>query len=93
MPLSFVFHAQNFTKGGGSEGSRCATRLELLQRRCDEGHIIDPKTLIKIVKDTPLSDNADQGMITQLAPQKVHLELRPGETRHVKVLFLQFKTL
>lgn len=90
MPLSCVFHAQNFTKGGGSEGSRCATRLELLQRGCDEGHIIDPKTLIKIVKDTPLTD---QGMITQLAPQKVHLKLRPGETHNVKELFSQFKTL
>ncbi|XP_073469668.1 integrin beta-7 [Aquarana catesbeiana] len=76
--------AKNFTKGGGSEGSRCATRLELLQRGCDEGHIIDPKTLIKIVKDTPLTD---QGMITQLAPQKVHLKLRPGKKEKFKVRF------
>ncbi|XP_072261898.1 integrin beta-7 [Pyxicephalus adspersus] len=79
--------AKNFTKGGESEGSRCATRLELLQRGCDEGLIIDPKSLINIVKDTPLSDKADQEIITQLAPQKVHLKLRPGKKEKFPVRF------
>ncbi|XP_018411705.1 PREDICTED: integrin beta-7 [Nanorana parkeri] len=78
--------AKNFTKEGESEGSRCATRLELLQRGCNEGLIIDPKTHI-MKKDTPLSDNADQGIIIQLSPQKVHLTLRPGKKEKFQVRF------
>ncbi|XP_063808171.1 integrin beta-7 [Pseudophryne corroboree] len=78
---------KNFTQGGEIEGSRCATRLELLQRGCDEEHVIDPKGLVDIVTNAPLSDNADQDTITQLAPQKVHLKLRPGEKLKFKVRF------
>ncbi|XP_069828281.1 integrin beta-7 isoform X4 [Dendropsophus ebraccatus] len=79
--------AKDFTQGGESEGSRCATRLELLQRGCDAEHLIDPKGLVQFLKDEPLSDNADEDTVTQLAPQKVYLKLRPGEKRTFSVRF------
>ncbi|XP_071990711.1 integrin beta-7 isoform X1 [Engystomops pustulosus] len=79
--------AQSFTQGGESEGSRCATRLELIQRGCDEDHLMDPKSVVQILKDVPLSDNADKDMVTQLAPQKVYLKLRLGEKRTFQVRF------
>ncbi|XP_068123318.1 integrin beta-7 [Hyperolius riggenbachi] len=79
--------SKNFTKGGESEGSRCATRLELIQRGCQEDLIIDPRGLIRTVKNISLSDNADQEVITQLAPQKMYLKLRPGKKEKFKVQF------
>ncbi|XP_073526051.1 integrin beta-7 isoform X2 [Phyllobates terribilis] len=79
--------AKNFTEGGESEGSRCATRLELLQRGCDEEHVIEPKGLVLFLKDEPLSDNADEDTVTQLAPQKVSVKLRLGEKRTFQVRF------
>ncbi|XP_063284544.1 integrin beta-7 [Pelobates fuscus] len=78
---------KNFTKGGESEGSRCATALELQQRGCDSEHLIQPKGVVNIIKDTPLSDSADQEVVTQLAPQSVHLKLRPEEKKKFRVKF------
>uniref|UniRef100_A0A8C5MIM6 Integrin beta n=1 Tax=Leptobrachium leishanense TaxID=445787 RepID=A0A8C5MIM6_9ANUR len=79
--------ATNFTKGGESEGSRCAKPLELLQRGCDPEHLIQPQGVTNILKDTPLSDSADQGEVTQLAPQRVQIKLRPGKKETFRVRF------
>ncbi|KAM9319891.1 integrin beta-7 [Gastrophryne carolinensis] len=39
------------------------------------------------MENTPLSDNADQQTVTQLAPQRVHLKLRPGKKEKFQVQF------
>ncbi|XP_053313718.1 integrin beta-7 [Spea bombifrons] len=79
--------AKDFTQEGESEGSRCATQMVLLQRGCDAHHIINPKSIINILKDIPLSDSGDQEVVTQLAPQSVQLKLRPGEKKKFRVWF------
>ncbi|KAM4700876.1 integrin beta-7 isoform 1-T3 [Discoglossus pictus] len=79
--------AKNFTLGGESEGSRCATRWALLQRGCDEEHIINPQGSINVMKNTPLSDSAEEETVTQLAPQRLHLKLRPGEQKGFRIKF------
>ncbi|KAM4794815.1 integrin beta-7 [Rhinophrynus dorsalis] len=76
--------AKNFTKGGESEGSRCALRAELIHRGCQEDQIIEPKGSIEI---TRLSENVDQETTIQLTPQAVRLQLRPGEPKTFKVQF------
>ncbi|XP_075447947.1 integrin beta-7 isoform X2 [Ascaphus truei] len=79
--------AKNFTHGGEQEASRCATRLELLRRGCDEEHLINPQGSVNVQQDTPLSDNAEQETVTQLAPQRVLVRLRPGERTKFQVRF------
>ncbi|XP_053552426.1 integrin beta-7-like [Bombina bombina] len=82
----FLCTLQNFTHGGESEGSRCAPYSELKKRGCDDEYVINPKGSVRILKNKPLSDSAEEETVIQLTPQRVHLKLRPGqETKfHVK---------
>ncbi|XP_078543618.1 integrin beta-7 [Lissotriton helveticus] len=77
----------NFTKVGEADSSRCGTQEQLLKRGCDQDQIMDPRSSYKILEDTPLSDNSDKKTVTQLAPQKIQLTLRPGERKSFTVRF------
>ncbi|XP_075190653.1 integrin beta-7 [Anomaloglossus baeobatrachus] len=48
---------------------------------------MEPKGLVQFLKDEPLSDNAEEDAVTQLAPQKVSVKLRLGEKRTFQVRF------
>ncbi|CAL8370452.1 unnamed protein product [Arctogadus glacialis] len=72
----------NFTKPGEQEAVRCDTRSQLMARGCLDDSIISPENSFKVVQNTPLSGSFNQRQTQQeaiqLAPQKVHLKLRPG---------------
>ncbi|XP_069509434.1 integrin beta-7 [Ambystoma mexicanum] len=77
----------NFTKVGEADSSRCATREQLLKRGCDTDQVMDPHSSHDILEDIPLSNNSDKTTVTQLAPQRILLKLRPGEWMNFTVRF------
>ncbi|CAM5116697.1 unnamed protein product [Natator depressus] len=79
--------ALNFTKAGESDATRCASRGELLQRGCALKEVVEPRSRHQVLEDAPLSDSAEQETVTQLAPQKIALWLRPGEQLSFSVRF------
>ncbi|EMP36956.1 Integrin beta-7 [Chelonia mydas] len=83
--------AQNFTKAGESDATRCASRGELLQRGCALKEVVEARSRHQVLEDAPLSDSAEQETVTQLAPQKIALWLRPGEQHSFSVRFKRAK--
>ncbi|XP_053869240.1 integrin beta-7 [Malaclemys terrapin pileata] len=79
--------ALDFTKTGESDATRCATREELLRRGCALEEVVEPRGRHQVLEDAPLSDSAEQETVTQLAPQKIALWLRPGEQHSFSVRF------
>lgn len=72
--------AQNFTASGEAEARRCARREELLARGCPPGELEEPRGRQEVLQDEPLSQGARGDGATQLAPQRVRVTLRPGES-------------
>uniref|UniRef100_A0A8D2JG08 Integrin beta n=1 Tax=Varanus komodoensis TaxID=61221 RepID=A0A8D2JG08_VARKO len=66
---------------------RCAPRLELERRGCLPDEIVDPHGQQQILEDRPLSNSTQHQTITQLAPQRISLRLRPGEEQNFTVRF------
>uniref|UniRef100_A0A8C8SBQ6 Integrin beta n=1 Tax=Pelusios castaneus TaxID=367368 RepID=A0A8C8SBQ6_9SAUR len=83
--------ALDFTKEGESDGMRCATPEELVRRGCAPGEVVRPQSWHDILENAPLSDHAEQDPVTQLAPQRIALWLRPGEQHSFSVRFKRAK--
>ncbi|XP_060109086.1 integrin beta-7 [Heteronotia binoei] len=81
----------DFVPADESDAARCATRLELERRGCLPGEVIDPRGKQHILEDRPLSENPQHESITQLAPQRIALQLRPGEEQNFTVRFRRAK--
>ncbi|XP_022079796.1 integrin beta-1-like [Acanthaster planci] len=64
--------------------SRCDLVENLRRRGCKEG-LNSPKNKLTIVEAKPLSDAGDTGEIVQVNPQKIILEMRPGEPTRVQL--------
>ncbi|XP_030054041.1 integrin beta-7 [Microcaecilia unicolor] len=78
---------RNFTKAGEADSSRCATQDELLKRGCDEHHVVNPRSSHEILENKTLSENAEEGEVIQLTPQRIRLKLRPGVRESFTVSF------
>lgn len=72
---------QNFTASGEAEARRCARREQLLARGCPEQELEEPRGRQEVLQDRPLSQGDRGEGATQLAPQRIRVTLRPGETR------------
>ncbi|KAJ6654768.1 hypothetical protein lerEdw1_006631 [Lerista edwardsae] len=78
---------KDFVQADGSDAERCAPWLELEQRGCLPSEIVDPRGKLQVLEDRPLSNSTQHQTITQLAPQRVALKLRPGEEQSFRVYF------
>uniref|UniRef100_A0A3P8WGT8 Integrin beta n=1 Tax=Cynoglossus semilaevis TaxID=244447 RepID=A0A3P8WGT8_CYNSE len=83
---SCAWCSQEFGKGGSSV-HRCDLKENLLTEGCNGGSLEFPSSTFSILKDTPLSDKASGAAddVTQIKPQKVHIKLRPGDSKHFTV--------
>ncbi|XP_051571751.1 integrin beta-3-like [Myxocyprinus asiaticus] len=83
--------AQEIFEKGGSSLSRCDLRDSLIQSGCGMKFIEFPLSSMKILEDRPLSDKAggSASEITQIRPQKIHLTLRPDDTKNFIVTVKQ----
>lgn len=72
---------QNFTASGEAEARRCARREELLARGCPAQELEEPRGRQEVLQDRPLSQGDRGEGATQLAPQRIRVTLRPGESR------------
>uniref|UniRef100_A0A672SME8 Integrin beta n=1 Tax=Sinocyclocheilus grahami TaxID=75366 RepID=A0A672SME8_SINGR len=68
---------QNFTDFF-SIGERCDTPDALLQKGCSDEFVEFPVTNVKVLKDQGLGKSASHTNVSYIAPQKMHLQLRPG---------------
>ncbi|KAM9843660.1 integrin beta-3-like [Aulostomus maculatus] len=77
---------EKFGKGGSSV-SRCDLQQNLLDGGCGEGHVEFPSSTLSIEEDKDLSDKASGTAhdVTQIKPQKIHIVLRPGDTKRFTV--------
>ncbi|KAI2666419.1 Integrin beta-3 [Labeo rohita] len=74
----------------GSSLSRCDLRDSLIQSGCDVKSIEFPVSKMTILENVPLSDKAGgSDDITQIQPQKIHLTLRPDDSRKFTVTVKQ----
>uniref|UniRef100_A0A9J7YS65 Integrin beta n=1 Tax=Cyprinus carpio carpio TaxID=630221 RepID=A0A9J7YS65_CYPCA len=66
----------------GSSLSRCDLRDSLIQSGCGVKFIEFPVSSMRILENVPLSDKAGgSDDITQIQPQKIHLTLRPDDSK------------
>uniref|UniRef100_A0A8C6XWI4 Integrin beta n=1 Tax=Naja naja TaxID=35670 RepID=A0A8C6XWI4_NAJNA len=79
--------SQDFVQAGESDAQRCAPRPELEYRGCLASEIMDPQGKQHILEDRPLRDNIYHENITQLSPQRIVLQLRPGKEQSFTVRF------
>uniref|UniRef100_A0A8C2D8X4 Integrin beta n=1 Tax=Cyprinus carpio TaxID=7962 RepID=A0A8C2D8X4_CYPCA len=76
-----MFICQIFGKEGSSL-SRCDLRDSLIQSGCGVKFIEFPVSSMRILENVPLSDKAGgSDDITQIQPQKIHLTLRPDDSK------------
>uniref|UniRef100_A0A8C6XTV8 Integrin beta n=1 Tax=Naja naja TaxID=35670 RepID=A0A8C6XTV8_NAJNA len=80
-------HNTKFKITGESDAQRCAPRPELEYRGCLASEIMDPQGKQHILEDRPLRDNIYHENITQLSPQRIVLQLRPGKEQSFTVRF------
>ncbi|XP_052400153.1 integrin beta-3 [Carassius gibelio] len=75
---------------GGSSLFRCGPRDGLLQSGCGVKFIEFPVSSMRILENVPLSDRAGgSDEITQIQPQKIHLTLRPDDSKKFTVTVKQ----
>ncbi|XP_062975640.1 integrin beta-7 [Elgaria multicarinata webbii] len=77
----------NFVQPGESDLGRCAPWLELEHRGCLPSEIMDPHGQQHILEDRPLSNSTQHQTFTQLSPQRISLQLQPGEEQNFTVRF------
>ncbi|XP_077351486.1 integrin beta-3-like [Festucalex cinctus] len=68
---------------GGSGVSRCDLKQNLLDGGCSEADLESPVSTMTVLEDTALSDKASGSAeaVTQIQPQKIHMVLRPGDSK------------
>ncbi|TKC52666.1 hypothetical protein EI555_004525 [Monodon monoceros] len=88
-PDALPLAAQNFTASGEAEVRRCGLREELLARGCPPEELEEPRGRQEVLQDKPLSQGTRGEGATQLAPQRVRVTLRPGESQQLRVRFLR----
>jgi len=60
---------------------RCDLYINLLQNGCEQDHIEFPTSTVTVLEDRPLSDKGSgSSTTTQMSPQKIQLNLRPGKS-------------
>ncbi|KAL6476789.1 hypothetical protein MHYP_G00152880 [Metynnis hypsauchen] len=76
---------------GGSSLSRCNLKSILVQSGCDAEFIESPVSGMTVEEDRPLSNKAQGSSrdITQIQPQRIHLTLRPGDSKRFTVTVRQ----
>ncbi|TRY95655.1 hypothetical protein DNTS_017850 [Danionella cerebrum] len=84
---SCAWCAQEVFEKSGSALARCDLRDRLLQSGCGARFIEFPASSVRILEDVPLSDRAGASGsdITQIQPQKIHLTLRPEDSKKFTV--------
>ncbi|XP_028924941.1 integrin beta-2 [Ornithorhynchus anatinus] len=75
----------NFTKRGEPDSIRCDTKEQLILRGCEEGNIMNPNS-VAIPEEREMLNNQKQ-----LTPQKMRLQLRPGQAAAFNVTFKRAK--
>lgn len=70
---------------GGSGVSRCDLKSNLLKLGCGSGFVEFPLSSMRTLQDDPLSDKATGSKVTQVRPQRIHMVLRPGESKRFTV--------
>ncbi|XP_040395554.1 integrin beta-7 isoform X2 [Cygnus olor] len=79
--------AQDFTRGGQAEASRCAPREALERAGCPPHAVLEPRGRTRVLEDEELGGAGGGRTQSQLRPQRIALELRPGEERPLEVRF------
>ncbi|KAJ8362174.1 hypothetical protein AAFF_G00390890 [Aldrovandia affinis] len=72
---------------GADSSSRCDLRDSLLEAGCGAESLEFPTSNLTIEEDRPLTDTASGGAreVTQVQPQRLHLTLRPDDSRRFTV--------
>ncbi|KAJ0058348.1 hypothetical protein NL108_013421, partial [Boleophthalmus pectinirostris] len=70
---------------GGSGASRCDLKTNLMKLGCSADSVEFPLSSVDIQQDSPLSDKASGGTVTQVRPQKLRMTLRPGDSKKFTV--------
>ncbi|XP_042360065.1 integrin beta-3-like [Plectropomus leopardus] len=72
---------------GGSSASRCDLKQNLLDGGCNMTAIEFPSSTLEIQEDKALSNKASGAAndVTQIKPQKLHMVLRPGDSKYFTV--------
>lgn len=65
--------------------SRCDLKANLLDLGCGSESVEFPLSSTRTLQDNPLSDKASGGTVTQIRPQKLHMVLRPGDSKRFTV--------
>uniref|UniRef100_A0A3B4VME1 Integrin beta n=1 Tax=Seriola dumerili TaxID=41447 RepID=A0A3B4VME1_SERDU len=76
---------------GGSSVSRCDLKQNLLEGGCSTTSLEFPSSTMTIEEDVPLSDKASGTAddVIQIKPQRLHMVLRPGDTKRFTVTVKQ----
>ncbi|XP_061761391.1 integrin beta-3-like [Nerophis ophidion] len=76
---------------GGAGVSRCDLKQNLLDGGCSEADLESPGSTLVVQEDKPLSDKAsgEADDVTQITPQKIHMALRPGDSKRFTVTVKQ----
>lgn len=92
--------AQNFTFGdemsslcfqdfglGAASSPRCDLKRNLVAAGCAASAVESPTSKLQVMEDRPLSNKATIATqdITQIKPQRLHINLRPGGFAHLSV--------
>uniref|UniRef100_A0A8C2XIJ7 Integrin beta n=1 Tax=Cyclopterus lumpus TaxID=8103 RepID=A0A8C2XIJ7_CYCLU len=81
---AWCFH-EEYGKGG-SGASRCDLKQNLIDGGCSPTAVQFPSSTLSIQKDAPLSNKASgTDDVTQIRPQKLHITLRPGDSKRFTV--------
>ncbi|XP_077414998.1 integrin beta-1-like [Vanacampus margaritifer] len=76
-----------FLKADERKSARCDDVKSLKTRWCSWAKILNPRGSIVITENTPISNHNEGVQITQIQPQKITLNLRPGEPQTFGVKF------
>ncbi|XP_064899483.1 integrin beta-7 isoform X1 [Columba livia] len=71
--------------GGRADAPRCAPREALERAGCPPGAVVQPRGSVRVLRDR--APGGGPGGPTQLSPQSVRVQLRPGEERSFPVRF------
>lgn len=69
---------------GVSSSPRCDLKRNLVAAGCAPSAVESPTSKLQVVEDRPLSNKATVATqdITQIKPQRLHINLRPGGLAH-----------
>lgn len=72
---------------GAASSPRCDLKLNLVAAGCAASAVESPTSKLQVIEDRPLSNKATMATqdITQIKPQRLHINLRPGGFAHPSV--------